>query len=37
MGRMLGKDALHKRAEEKLEMLVRKNLVQHLGVNVHSA
>ena len=37
MGRMLEKDALRMRAEEQLEMLVRKNLVQQPGVNVHPA
>jgi len=37
MGRMLEKDALRMRAEEQLEMLFRKYLVQHPDVYVHSA
>ena len=31
MGKMPNKDELRRRAEEKVEMLVRKNLAQHLG------
>ena len=32
MGTRFNKDALRRRAEEKLDVLVKKNLVQHLGV-----
>ena len=31
MGKVLDKDALRQRAEEKVEMLVKKNLAHHLG------
>ena len=35
MGKMPNKDELRRRAEEKVEMLVRKNLAHHLG-EVHA-